>query len=257
MPIPSFRHCGPAIAVASMALAMAVAARADPRLDETVYSPVVEGRVLEFELRTARLTGGSQRSTPATVAEVGYGLDDRFSVALVATHETGTDGRGRLTDVGIEGITRLGRIPGAGIDTGLYLEYRSGRNGEPDVGEAKLLLAKTQGRFEGLVNLIAERPFGAPRGEGYASYGYAVSALWQTTDQLRLGVEAFGDLGDDHGLLSRRQGAYAGPRLKWEIQPRGLPVSIAIDAAWLAALGPAHAEGRSETRLGVELERRF
>lgn len=251
----------PAAIAAGVALAaaglLATPAAADPRLDEVVYSPYVESHTLELEAREAHQNGGRLRGSNTLVTEVEYGVNDRLSLALVVTDEKPTDDTSRTTGVGLEGIAYLGRIPGIGVDAGLYLEYTAGQNGETDGGEAKLLLAKTQGRFQGLVNLIAERPFHAPAGEGHASYGYAASATWRTVGRLRLGVEAFGDLGDDHGLLSRRQGAYLGPQLKWEGHPRGAPVSIVVDTGWLAAVGPSRQEGRTQTRLSVELERHF
>jgi hypothetical protein len=81
-----------------------------------------------------------------------------------------------------------------------FLEYKAGLHGEPDESEAKLLLAKTVERFQGLFNFIVGRPVGAPQGEDDASYGYAASATWQTFGAVRLGVQAFGVMGDDHGL---------------------------------------------------------
>ncbi len=132
-----------------------------------------------------------------------------------------------------------------------------GFGGETDGLEGKLLLAKTAGRFQGLLNLIVERPLGAPAGEDFASYGYAASATWRTVGRLRLGAEAFGDLGDDHGFLSGHQGAYVGPQVKWEGRPRGAPFEIEVDAGWLAAVGPDRQEAASQARIDVELERPF
>ena len=87
------------------------------------------------------------------------------------------------------------------MDAGLYLEIGKGVNGESDGGEVKLLLGKTAGRFQGLLIVIAERPLSGPSTEAFASYGYAASATFRTVGNLRLGVEAFGDLGSDHGIL--------------------------------------------------------
>ena len=119
-----------------------------------------------------------------------------------------------------------------------------------------MLLARTAGHFQGLVNLIVEEPLGARRGEGFASYGYAISATWETWGALRLGAEAFGDFGDDHAFLGR-QGAYVGPQVKWEGRVGRLPVDLAVDAGWLAALGTSRGETASEARVALELERRF
>ncbi len=237
-------------------MAWAGAALADPRLDEVVYTPYVQNHVAEFEARGAREVGGPLDGQATTVLEGEYGLDDRISLSIVGTIANEPGGSTHLVGLGLEGIAYLGKIPGVDLDTGLYLEYKHGLHGEDDAGEAKLLLAKTQGRFQGLLNLIVERPLGVPRGEGYASYGYAASATWQTWGQLRLGAEAFGDFGDDHAFGGRR-GAYVGPQVKWEGHPGGSPVEIGIDAGWLAAVGTDRHEADSQLRLAIELEHRF
>ena len=236
----------------------AVPASADPRLDEVVYAPYVENHVLEFETRVGQEVGGGDlKGAQTLVNELEYGVDDRLSLALVTKVERASGEPQRLTGVGVEGIYYLGQIPKLGIDAGLYLEATKGAGGDPDGGEAKLLLAKTDGRFQGLFNFIVERPFNGPPGEVFASYGYAASATWRTVGSLRLGAEAFGDFGDDHGFLDRPQGAYVGPQLKWEARPKGLPFEIEVDAGWLAAVGPSAHEADSQVRLNLEFERRF
>ena len=231
---------------------------ADPRLDEIVYAPYIETHILELETRIGHEIGqGSEGNARTLVTELEYGFTDRLSLALVTKVQRGPGESDRLTGVGLEGIYYLTQVPGIGIDVGLYGEFVKGAGGDADGGEAKLLLAKTDGRFQGLLNLIVERPFSGPRGTVFASYGYAASATWRTVGNLRLGAEAFGDLGDDHGLLSRPQGAYVGPQLKWEGRPRFLPCEIAVDAGWLAAVGADRQEASSQVRVNLEFERRF
>lgn len=233
-------------------------ASADPRLDEVVYSPYVENHVLELETRVGQQLGGGDLANARTsVVELEAGLNDRTSLALVTAFEREPGASDRLTGVGLEAIYYLGQIPKVGVDVGVYGEVTKGFGGETDGLEGKLLFAKTAGRFQGLVNLIVERPLGAPAGEGFASYGYAASATWRTIGHLRIGAEAFGDLGDDHGLLNGRQGAYVGPQVKWEGRPRGAPFEIEVGAGWLAAVGPDRQEAASQVRINVELERRF
>ena len=233
-------------------------ALADPRLDEVVYSPYVQKHVFEFETRIGQEVGdGSLKNADTIVNEAEYGFNDRLSLALVTTVERAPGETRKLTGVGIEGIYYLGQIPGIGVDAGLYLEATKGTGGDNDRGEAKLLLAKTAGRFQGLLNLIVERPFNGPPGEVYASYGYAASATWRTLGALRLGAEAFGDFGDDHGFLNHPQGAYVGPQLKWEHKLRSFPFEIEVDAGWLAAVGADRPEASSQFRINLEFERRF
>ncbi len=243
--------------VLGLALALAAGgAAADPRLDEVVYSPYVENGVAEFEARGARALGGSLNGASGVVLEQEYGVSDRLSLAAVETVTRGPGETTELRGLGVEAIGYLGQIPRLGVDAGLYLEYAKGLFGAGDVAEAKLLLAKTAGRFQSLANLILEEPIGAPRGAGFAAYGYAISATWRTWRALRLGAEAFGDLGDDHAFLGR-QGAYVGPQLKWEGRLGRLPVDLGVDAGWLTVVGASRGEARSEARLALELEHRF
>lgn len=246
---------------AAIGLAMAAVAApalADPRLDEIVYSPYVENHILELETRVGQEVGdGGLANARTTIIELEAGVNDRLSLALVTHIEREPGVADRFTGVGLEGIYYLGQIPKVGVDVGAYLEFTKGFGGESDGGEAKLLLAKTSGRFQGLFNFIVERPFNAPAGENFASYGYAASATWRTWGNLRLGVEAFGDFGDDHGFLNHPVGAYVGPQLKWEGRPDWSPVDLNIDAGWLAAVGPDRGEAASQVKINFELEHRF
>ena len=233
------------------------AARADPRLDEVVYSPYVEPHTLEVETRFAQELGpGDLAGAHTTVVEFEAGLTDRASLALVTGIERSSGGPDRLTGIGLEGIYYFGQVPKVGVDVAGYLELTKGFGGESDGLEAKLLLAKTQGPFQGLANLIVERPLGAPAGENIARYGYALSATWRAVGHLRLGAEALGDLGDDRSFLGR-QGAYVGPQAKWAGRPGRLPFEIVLDAGWLLPVGLDTPEARSQARVNVEFERHF
>ncbi|HLI66775.1 MAG TPA: hypothetical protein VKU90_10460 [Caulobacteraceae bacterium] len=83
---------------AAAALAVAGAARADPRLDEKVYAPYVQNGLGEFEARTAGLidpVGGAEQTT---VFELEYGVSDHLSLALVgALHDDRLAARGGPT----------------------------------------------------------------------------------------------------------------------------------------------------------------
>ncbi|HEV2362984.1 MAG TPA: hypothetical protein VGS12_02175 [Caulobacteraceae bacterium] len=243
-------------AAAASALSLSGPARADPRLDEKVYDPFVERRVGEIEVRQGSEFGGPLGGADTAVLEAEYGVSDRVSLALVGAMGRAPGGEERFGSLGLEGVAWLGQVPAIGVDTGIYLEYSRGFSGQSGGPEAKLLLAKTAGRFQGLANLILERPLGVPRGEGYASYGYALSATWRTKGAFRLGAEAFGDLGSDRAF-GGRQGAYVGPQVKWAGRPKGLPFEIELDAGWLAAVGTDSREGRTQARLNLEFERKF
>jgi hypothetical protein len=247
------------IIVAACALGSAAtsAAFGDPRLDEKVYSPYVQNRIAELELRRGQEVGGPLGGERTDVIETEYGLNDRLSLALVANIERAPNETSHMTGLGLEGVVYLGQVPKLGVDIGLYLEYTAGLHGEDDRTEAKLLLAQNVGRFQGLFNVILERPIGAAEGQGFASYGYAASATWRTIGALRLGAEAFGDLGSDHGFLTGPEGAYIGPQLLWVVRPALSPFEIEIDAGWLASAGADQGEADSQARLTIEFERRM
>jgi hypothetical protein len=244
------------IALALAGAATASTALADPRLDEKVYDPYVKNHVLELEVRTGGETGGPFGGSRTYVGEVEYGVNDRLSLAVIGKLTNGAGESADFRGLGLEGVYYIGQIPLTGIDAGAYLEYAKGFNGGDDVVEAKLLAARQFGPIQAVANLIMERPLNVAD-EHFASYGYAASATWQPAPAWRLGAQAFGELGSDHGFLSGPQGAYVGPTAQWELRPAGSPFEIELNASWLKAVGPNRAEADSQFRLVVELERRF
>lgn len=70
-------------------------------------------------------------------------------------------------------------------------------------------------------------------------------------------MQAFGDLGDDHGFLKGQQGAYIGPELRWEARAKGSPVELEVGVSWLKSVGANTREADSQFRVTLELERRF
>lgn len=241
---------------AALAMLAATTARADPRLDEKVYDPYVRNHVLELETRFARESGGALDRSAATVAELEYGVSDALSLSVLGKVAGGGGEPTRLRVAGVEAVYALGQIPGLGVDVGLYGEYMQGLNGDDSGLEGKLLFAKQAGPVQALLNLIVERPLHVP-GEGYGSYGYAGSVTVRATKGLHLGVQAFGDLGSDHGFLKGRQGAYVGPALLWEGRTRNAPVELEVGLGWLKSVGASTKEADSQLRVTLELERRF
>ena len=121
------------------------AAAAQPGLDAKVYGARIEPGVTEFEARYGRLTGKQADGVSALVLEVSHGFSDRFYGALLATvdHEPGS--ASQLSGVAVEGIYRIGTIPGAGIDVAIYGEYAAAFRNQPHNLEAKILLEKRAG----------------------------------------------------------------------------------------------------------------
>lgn len=242
---------------AAAALACSSAAMAEPGLSNKVYSPYVKKGLTEVELRAGRLTGGPLDGEQAAVVELEYGVSDRVSLAVLAELEQHAGEPSKLDALAFEGVAYLGQVPGLGIDVGGYLEYEQRIHNESGVAEAKLLLAKRSGVFEGLLNLIADRPLSDQPGEHDTEFGYAAQATWDVGANVRLGGQAFGDLGTDHGF-GGRQPHYLGPVAQWEIRPAWLKGGeLEFEGAYLFPVGSARDDTDGQLRFVVEYERRF
>src|SRR5581483_10215584 len=188
-------------------------------LSNKVYSPYVENGVTELELRAGRLNGGPLNGESGAVVELEQGVNDRLSLAVLGEFEHHAGEKTKLDAVAVEGVYYIGQIPRLGVDVGGYLEYEQRIHNESGVLEGKLLFAKRSGPFEGLLNLIVERPLSNRPGEHDPDYGYAVQATWETAPGLKLGAQAFGDLGTDRSF-GGSQPHYVGPVANWTLRPR-------------------------------------
>jgi hypothetical protein len=245
---------------ATLALAFGwagAAGAAEPGLANKVYSPYVKNGVTEVEVRAGRLTGGPLDGEQAAVVELERGVSDRLSLAVLGEFEQHAGEERKLDALAVEGVAYLGQIPGIGVDVGGYLEYEQRIHNESGVLEGKLLLAKRSGSFEGLLNLIAQKPLTDRPGEGDTEFGYAAQATWAVGGVLRLGGQAFGDLGSDR-RFGGRQGHYLGPVAQWEVRPAWLKGGeLEFEAAYLLPAGVARNDADGQVRFVAEYERRF
>jgi hypothetical protein len=236
--------------------AAAAAAWAEPGLANQVYAPYVKNGVTEVEVRGGRLNGGPLDGESAAVVEVEHGFNDRVSLAVLAEIEHHAGEETKLDAIAVEGVAYLGQIPGLGVDVGAYLEYEQRIHNESGVLEGKLLLGKQIGAFQGLLNVIVGKPLTDKPGEGATEFGYAAQGTVETAPGLRIGLQAFGDVGTSHHL-GGRQPHYAGPVVNWETHPSWLPGELELEAAYLLPLGSARHDTDGQLRLGLEWEGRF
>lgn len=233
------------------------AAVADPGLSNKVYSPYVKKGVTEVELRGGRLTGGPSDGEQAAIVELEHGVSDRLSLAVLAEFEQHAGEAKELDAFAIEGVAYLGQIPRLGIDVGGYLEYEQRIHNESGVAEAKLLLAKRSGSFEGLFNLIVEKPLSDRPGEHDTEFEYATQATWDVGGALRLGGQAFGDLGTNRSF-GGLQPHYVGPVAQWEVRPAWLKGGeLEFEGAYLFPVGSARDDTNGQVRVTAAYERRF
>jgi hypothetical protein len=242
---------------AALALVLVAGVAHAQGLSNKVYSPYVEKGVTELELRAGRLNGGSLDGESGAVVELEQGISDRLSLAVLGEFERHAGAKSKLDAIAVEGVYYIGQIPGLGVDVGGYLEYEQRIHNESGVLEGKVLFAKRAGPFEGLFNVIVDRPLSDRPGEHDTEFGYAAQATWETLPGLKLGGQAFGDLGTDSSL-GGRQAHYLGPVANWTLHPRWMKGGeLELEAAWLAPLGAARDDTDSQMRLMLEFEKRF
>jgi hypothetical protein len=250
-----FRVWAAALAVAAAA-GSGGAARAQG-LANKVYDPYVQKGVTELEIRGGRLNGGPLDGEAGAVVELEQGINDRFSLAAIAEFERHAGEPKKLDAIAVEGVVYLGQIPGIGVDVGGYLEYEQRIHNESGVLEGKVLLAKRAGDFEGLLNLIVQRPLSDRPGEHDADFGYAAQATWETLPGVRIGGQAFGDLGTDRSF-GGRQAHYLGPVINWELKPKWMKGGeLELEAAYLLPVSAARDVTDNQLRFVVEFEKRF
>lgn len=223
-------------------------ATAAPGLGSKVYGATVEAGVTEVEARYGRLVGDPADGEDGLVLEFAHGFSSHFYGALLAEFEREPGADRRLGAIAVEAIVPVGRIEPIGLDVALYGEYAAVRNGA-DVAEAKLLLQHKRGPFDSRLNLIAAKPL---HGGEPLAFEYAASGDFEVVDEVRLGLEAFGDLGSSRHVTTRA-GHYAGPVIKTEVEHFG-PGELAIQAGYLFAIGHARDEANGQVRVGLEYE---
>ena len=238
--------------LAAAALAVASPALAAPGLGGKVYGASVDAGELELESRYAGLAGGPDDGEWAWVGEVAYGFSDRFYAAVLVEVEREPGADAEVEAVSVEGLYRIGELPG-GIGFAAYAEYEATVDGSPDKVELKALFEKDAGPFNARLNLIAERRLDD---DADTEYGYAASADWEVAHDVRLGVQAFGDIGDDDGWGGRRD-HFVGPVAEVEFDELPIEGELEIQAGYLFAAGSARDDADGQARLTLEYKRRF
>ncbi len=230
---------------AALGCAIVSPAWAAPGLGSEVYGASVEKGEVEFETKWDTLAGGPDGGEDVIKLEAAYGVTDRLRLAVSGEIEQEPGFSHKAEELGIEAIYELGSA--GGIDFALYGEYAIGLHG-PDAVEAKLLVQHKGGPLDIRFNLTAEKHLES--GED-VELEYAASADYEVVDEVRLGVQAFGELGTFDDFLPHSE-HFLGPVAKFEIE--GLGPELEIQAGYLFALDKAKDDTDGQFRLALELE---
>lgn len=241
------------VCIAALAYAVPAPALAAPGLGQEVYGATVEKGEREAEIKFDTLSGGPENGESVIKLEAAYGVSDRLRIGVLAEFEREAGGHRSAEEIGIEAIYTLGNA--GGIDFALYGEYAIGLHGA-DALETKLLMQHRQGPFDLRLNLIAKKPLDSAE---KLELSYAASADFAALGELRLGLEAYGDLGTFSNFAPHAE-HFIGPMAKFRI-PTGDrdgdddgDLGVSFRAGYLFALAKAQDDTDGQFRLALELE---
>lgn len=233
------------IAIA-VACALSSPALAAPGMGSEVYGATVDKGELEFESIYGELDGGADDGENVLKLEAAYGVTDKLRLGVLTELEKEPGGKRKAEEVAVEAVYELGKV--GGIDFAAYGEYAIGLNGHADKLEGKLLMQRKSGPLDLRFNLIAEKAL--EHGEKL-ELAYAASADVEAIGEVRLGVQAYGELGTFDKFMPRAE-HFIGPVAKAEIE--GLGPEIGIEAGYLFPVAAAKDDSNGQFRLLLEME---
>ena len=233
------------IVIAAAIVAIPTPALAAPGAGDEVYGATIEPHAFEFEARYGALEGGADNGEDVLNLEAEMGVSNRLQLALVGEFEKEPGEARRFESVGFEAIYALGCA--GGLDFALYGEYELAFDG-PDKLETRFLVQHRRGPWDLRLNLIAEKELDSNEPVELA---YAASADVRAIGELRLGFQAYGELGTFSRFLPRAE-HFLGPVAKIEIE--GLGPEIELEAGYLFPLSAAKDGTDGQLRLvgGIE-----
>ena len=221
------------------------AAYADPGLGGEAYGAEIEKGATEFEAVYGEFDHGTADGESVLKLEGAYSPTDRLRLAAIGEIEKEPFGSRKLEAAGFEAIYKLGNL--GGVTFAAYGEYEIVLKGSDKV-ETKLIMQRKSGPFDVRLNLIAEKELESGKS---VEFEYAASADVEIFGEVRLGVQAYGQLGTTDDFLPRAK-HFIGPVAKAEIE--GLGPEIGLEAGYLFALGAARDETDGQFRVAIELE---
>lgn len=172
-----------------------------------IYSPIVKGGELAFEARgnTTIDDDDDKDGAQRHIFEIEYGVTDWWKAAIFGRFNKSATGSLRYQLTAIENIIQLTEQGKYWLDAGVYLEYKlAADDSDPDGVEVKLLLEKNINDFTHTLNLILEQDVGSKADKDLEfEYGWKTRKI--ITPHMKLGIEAFGKLGELKDIKSLQE----------------------------------------------------
>lgn len=229
----------------AFALALPAPALATPGLGDDVYPAELEAGQPEAGISYHSLTGGADDGESSLQFEAAWSPSERLRLGVQFEFGQEPGFAREFEGVGIEASYELGRIGPVSIAAyGAYAILPDG----PDSVTARLMLQHRSGPFDLRFNLNAEK---ALLSSEKLELHYGIQADAEVADDLRLGVQAFGELGTFDRLFPDGE-HFAGPMASLGIGDSSLPLEL--QAAYLFALGTARQNTDGQFRMSLALE---
>jgi len=181
------------------AVGMPVVASAGPA--ESIYSPIVEYREWELELK-----GGVQDFGNRDVGEIaykftfGYGIAPRWHSEVEIEYPRAPGNAARVEEIELENIFQLTEHGEHWLDVGIFNEISHNRLEHKNFFAIGPMFQQESGRSQVNLNLLWTRQTSAVQageeGDSRNELSYAAQWKWNAGPRFQPGVQAFGSLGD-------------------------------------------------------------
>jgi hypothetical protein len=192
-----------AIGLASLA---GVAQRADAGPASTIYSPIVDYREWELELKGGvQDWGNDEEGERAAKVAVGYGLMPRWGVEVEAEYSQTPGHVAHVEEFELENIFQLTEHGEHWLDAGIFAELEHNRLENENELKLGPMLQREWGRSQANLNVYFARRLDAPEDAGDPRSEIEYQAQWKYNLQpsFQPGLQAFGSLGDPAHLHSQ------------------------------------------------------
>ncbi len=222
----------------------------------TIYSPIVDYREWELELKGGWQDWNSADGERATKLALGYGLAPRWGVEVEAEYSQAPGNAARVEEFEFENIIQLTEHGEHWLDAGIFAELEHNRLEHKNVLVLGPMFQRETTHTQTNLNIYWKRRLSAlPVDVGGASEArneleYQVQWKYNLRSRLQPGIQAFGSLGDPAHLHSDE--LRVGPALFGSAR-LGNAKGLRYNAAILAGL----TRGTPDTTIRFQLEYEF
>jgi hypothetical protein len=178
---------------------------------ESIYTPIVDYREWEFELKGGVQDFGNRDTGElAYKVDFGYGIAPRWSTEIEVEYPRSPGTAARVEEIEWENIFQLTEHGEHWLDVGIFNEISHNRLEHRNTFVLGPMFQRESGRSQFNLNVFWERRLSAMPAEGEDDEGdarngisYAAQWKWNAGRFFQPGVQAFGTLGDPVHLRSQ------------------------------------------------------